>query len=82
MSATFQGRTCTSWSADNSARRVPIGVIELTGLDTKTKIVAEHGWGAKFKRLANGRWKRTRKGEILKIKWLRRTVTSPPQLAA
>jgi hypothetical protein len=38
----------TKWVADNRARRVPIFVIEATGLDTKKKIVAKYGENAKF----------------------------------
>jgi hypothetical protein len=33
----------TKWVADNRARRVPNFVIEVTGLDTKKKIVAKFG---------------------------------------
>jgi hypothetical protein len=36
--------------ADNRARRVPILVIEATGLDTKKKIVAKYGENALFER--------------------------------
>jgi hypothetical protein len=38
------------WVADARARRVPTFVIELTGLDTKKKIVAKYGPGAAFER--------------------------------
>jgi hypothetical protein len=40
----------TRWVANNRARRVPTFVIELTGLDTKKKIVAKYGPGAAFER--------------------------------
>jgi hypothetical protein len=40
----------TEWAADRRARRVPTFVIELTGLDTKKKIVAKFGEGATFRR--------------------------------
>ena len=40
----------TKWVADARARRVPNFVIELTGLDTKKKIVAKYGAGAAFER--------------------------------
>ncbi len=33
----------TRWVADRNARRVPNFVIQLTGLDTKKKIVARYG---------------------------------------
>jgi len=36
------------WVPDSSARRVPKFVIELTGLDTKTKIVEKYGDKAVF----------------------------------
>lgn len=36
------------WVADRRARRVPTFVIELTGLDTKRKIVARYGPDAAF----------------------------------
>jgi hypothetical protein len=38
------------WVADNRARRVPTFVIELTGLDTKKKIVAKYGVNAAFEK--------------------------------
>jgi hypothetical protein len=38
----------TRWVADNSARRVPTFVIDATGLETKTKIVAKYGPNAAF----------------------------------
>lgn len=38
----------TRWSADTAARRVPLFVIEATGLDTKKKIVARYGANARF----------------------------------
>ena len=38
------------WAADRSARRVPTFVIELTGLDTKKKIVGRYGDGAAFEK--------------------------------
>lgn len=41
-------RELTRWAADRRARRVPTFVIELTGLDTKKKIVARYGEGATF----------------------------------
>jgi hypothetical protein len=41
-------RELTRWAADRRARRVPTFVIELTGLDTKKKIVARYGEGAAF----------------------------------
>lgn len=40
----------TRWIADNRARRVPTFVIELTGLDTKKKIVAKYGPNAAFEK--------------------------------
>lgn len=40
----------TRWVADNRARRVPTFVIELTGLDTKKKIVAKYGANAAFEK--------------------------------
>ncbi len=40
----------TRWVADSRARRVPNFVIELTGLDTKKKIVAKYGPGAAFEK--------------------------------
>ena len=40
----------TKWTADRRARRVPKFVIELTGLDTKKKIVAKFGADAHFER--------------------------------
>jgi len=43
-------REITRWVADARARRVPTFVIELTGLDTKKKIVAKYGPGASFER--------------------------------
>src|SRR5690242_15667539 len=33
----------TAWTTDRRARRVPKFVIEMTGLDTKKKIVAKYG---------------------------------------
>jgi hypothetical protein len=38
----------TRWAADRRARRVPNFVIEMTGLDTKKKIVAKFGVGVEF----------------------------------
>jgi hypothetical protein len=38
----------TKWVADVRARRVPNFVIEMTGLDTKKKIVAKYGANATF----------------------------------
>jgi hypothetical protein len=38
----------TRWVADVRARRVPNFVIEMTGLDTKKKIVAKFGTNASF----------------------------------
>jgi hypothetical protein len=38
----------TRWVADRRARRVPTFVIEMTGLDTKKKIVAKFGADAAF----------------------------------
>jgi hypothetical protein len=38
----------TKWVADVRARRVPNFVIQLTGLDTKKKIVAKYGANAAF----------------------------------
>lgn len=43
-------REINRWVADARARRVPTFVIELTGLDTKKKIVAKYGSGAAFER--------------------------------
>jgi hypothetical protein len=43
-------REITRWVADARARRVPTFVIDLTGLDTKKKIVAKFGAGAAFER--------------------------------
>jgi len=40
----------TRWVADNRARRVPIFVIEATGLDTKKKIVAKFGSNVTFEK--------------------------------
>jgi hypothetical protein len=40
----------TRWVADVRARRVPTFVIEMTGLDTKKKIVARYGPNATFER--------------------------------
>jgi histone H3/H4 len=40
----------TKWVADRKARRVPKFVIELTGLDTKKKIVAKYGDNAAFEK--------------------------------
>ncbi|HET7823857.1 MAG TPA: hypothetical protein VFK90_00925 [Anaeromyxobacter sp.] len=40
----------TRWVADTRARRVPNFVIELTGLDTKKKIVAKYGPNAAFEK--------------------------------
>jgi hypothetical protein len=38
------------WVADRRARRVPTFVIDLTGLDTKKKIVARYGQDAAFEK--------------------------------
>jgi hypothetical protein len=38
----------TKWVADRRARRVPNFAIEMTGLDTKKKIVAKYGENAEF----------------------------------
>jgi hypothetical protein len=43
-------RELTRWVADARARRVPTFVIELTGLDTKKKVVAKYGANAAFER--------------------------------
>ncbi len=43
-------REMTRWVADRRARRVPTFVIELTGLDTKRKIVARYGASAAFEK--------------------------------
>lgn len=40
----------TKWVADSRARRVPNFVIQLTGLDTKKKIVAKYGENAAFEK--------------------------------
>jgi hypothetical protein len=40
----------TKWIADRRARRVPLFVIEATGLDTKTKIVKRFGENASFEK--------------------------------
>lgn len=40
----------TRWVADRRARRVPTFVIELTGLDTKKKIVARYGADSAFEK--------------------------------
>ncbi len=40
----------TKWVADRRARRVPKFVIELTGLDTKKKIVAKFGANTAFEK--------------------------------
>ena len=40
----------TRWVADRRARRVPTFVIDLTGLDTKKKIVAKFGENAAFEK--------------------------------
>jgi hypothetical protein len=40
----------TRWISDNRARRVPNFVIEMTGLDTKKKIVAKYGPNAAFEK--------------------------------
>ncbi len=40
----------TRWVADNRARRVPTFVIQATGLDTKTKIVAKYGANVAFEK--------------------------------
>jgi hypothetical protein len=40
----------TKWVADRRARRVPTFVIEITGLDTKKKIVAKFGENAAFEK--------------------------------
>ncbi len=40
----------TRWVADRRARRVPTFVIELTGLDTKKKIVARYGPNVAFEK--------------------------------
>ena len=40
----------TKWVADSRARRVPNFVIELTGLDTKKKIVAKFGANTAFEK--------------------------------
>jgi hypothetical protein len=40
----------TKWVADRNARRVPIFVIEATGLDTKKAIVAKFGENATFEK--------------------------------
>ena len=38
------------WAADRRARRVPKFVIEMTGLETKKKIVARYGEGVVFEK--------------------------------
>lgn len=43
-----RGADMTHWVADRRARRVPKFVIEMTGLDTKRKIVAKFGQDAAF----------------------------------
>jgi hypothetical protein len=40
----------TRWVADKRARRVPLFVIDATGLDTKKKIVAKFGEDAAFEK--------------------------------
>lgn len=40
----------TKWTADKRARRVPTFVIEMTGLDTKKKIIAKYGENAAFEK--------------------------------
>lgn len=40
----------TAWTTDRRARRVPNFVIEMTGLDTKKKIVAKFGENVTFRR--------------------------------
>jgi hypothetical protein len=40
----------TAWPTDRRARRVPKFVIELTGLDTKKKLVAKYGEDVTFRR--------------------------------
>ena len=40
----------TKWVADKRARRVPNFVIEMTGLDTKKRIVAKFGENAAFEK--------------------------------
>lgn len=40
----------TRWVADTRARRVPNFVIDVTGLDTKKKIVAKYGPNAAFEK--------------------------------
>ena len=40
----------TEWTADRRARRVPTFVIDMTGLDTKKKIVAKFGEGVTFQK--------------------------------
>jgi hypothetical protein len=40
----------TKWVADRRARRVPTFVIEMTGLDTKQRIVAKFGESAAFEK--------------------------------
>jgi hypothetical protein len=40
----------TKWIADRNARRVPLFVIEATGLDTKKAIVAKFGDNAAFEK--------------------------------
>ncbi len=44
----LRGVNLTHWVADRRARRVPKFVIEMTGLDTKKKIVARFGQDAAF----------------------------------
>jgi hypothetical protein len=45
----FRGEM-TRWVADKRARRVPLFVIEATGLDTKKKIVKRFGENASFEK--------------------------------
>jgi len=45
-----RGVDMTRWVADRNARRVPKFVIEVTGLDTKKKIVAKYGENAAFEK--------------------------------
>ena len=39
-----------AWTTDRRARRVPTFVIEMTGLDTKKKLVAKYGEDVTFRR--------------------------------
>jgi hypothetical protein len=48
--ATARTVEMTKWVADTRARRVPNFVIEMTGLDTKKKIVARFGANAAFEK--------------------------------